>query len=150
MKSTRSENQMENTIKSILVPLDGSKNSMRGLDKAISLAKKSEMEIIGLHVIQTSLSEIKIIKTILRNALNKNYKNFMKVAKKKCSRNKVPFIDTIEYGNEGEKIVSFAAQNKCDLIVMGARGLGSIREAFLGSTSNYVLHTSKIPVMIVK
>jgi len=138
------------TVKRFLVPLDGSKNSMRGLDKAIFLAKKSETEIIGLHVIEIYPSEIKIIKTILKNALNKNYKNFMKIAKKKCLQNKVPFIDVMEYGKEGEKIVSFAAENKCDLIVMGARGLGSIKEAFLGSTSNYVLHTSKIPVTIVK
>ncbi|MDH3313270.1 MAG: universal stress protein [Nitrosopumilus sp.] len=141
---------MANTVKRFLVPLDGSKNSMRGLDKAISLAKKSETEIIGLHVIEISPSEIKIIKIVLRNALNKNYKNSMKIAKKKCLQNKVPFIDVMEYGKEGERIVSFAAENKCDLIVMGARGLGSIKETFLGSTSNYVLHTSKIPVTIVK
>ena len=74
----------------------------------------------------------------------------MKIAKKKCLQNKIPFIDVMEYGKEGERIVSFAAENKCDLIIMGARGLGSIKEAFLGSTSNYVLHTSKIPVTIVK
>ena len=30
---------MRNKIKKILVPLDGSKNSIRGLDKAISLAR---------------------------------------------------------------------------------------------------------------
>lgn len=141
---------MKNKIKRILVPLDGSKNSLRGLNKAISLAKKSEIEIIGLHVIKTTPTEIEIIKTILRNALDKNYKNFMSLAKKKCSQNKITFIDVIEYGNEGEKIVSFAAKNNCDLIVMGSRGLGSIRETFLGSISNYVLHSSKIPVMIVK
>jgi nucleotide-binding universal stress UspA family protein len=33
---------------------------------------------------------------------------------------------------------------------MGARGLGAIKEAFLGSVSNYVLHKSKVPVLIVK
>ena len=141
---------MESAVKRFLVPLDGSKNSMRGLVKAISLAKKSETEILGLHVIEISPSEIKIITTVLRNTLNKNYKNFMKIAKKKCLQNKIPFIDVMEYGKEGERIVSFAVENKCDLVVMGARGLGSIKEAFLGSTSNYVLHTSKIPVMIVK
>ena len=58
---------MENTVKRFLVPLDGSKNSMRGLDKAISLAKKSETEIIGLHVIEISPSEIKIIKMPMMN-----------------------------------------------------------------------------------
>ena len=141
---------MGNTVKRFLVPLDGSKNSMRGLDKAISLAKNSETEIILLYIIEIFPSATKIIKTLLRNALNKNYKEFIKIPKKKCSQNKIPFVDVIEYGKEGERIVSFAAENKCDLIVMGARGLGSAKEAFLGSTSNHVLHTSKIPVMIVK
>jgi nucleotide-binding universal stress UspA family protein len=37
-----------------------------------------------------------------------------------------------------------------DLIVIGSRGLGSAKEFFLGSTSNYVLHKSKKPVLIVK
>ncbi|HUU48347.1 MAG TPA: universal stress protein, partial [Nitrosopumilaceae archaeon] len=33
---------------------------------------------------------------------------------------------------------------------IGSRGMGSAKEIFLGSTSNYVLHKSKRPVMIVK
>jgi len=49
-------------------------------------------------------------------------------------------------------IVKFAhtKKNKFDLIVIGSRGMGSAKEIFLGSTSNYVLHKSKIPVLIVK
>lgn len=34
-------------IKKILVPLDGSKNSLRGLDAAISLAKQTNATIVG-------------------------------------------------------------------------------------------------------
>jgi len=56
----------------------------------------------------------------------------------------------IEFGVEGQTIVSFADYNNFDLIVIGSRGMGKIREVFLGSTSNYVLHTSKIPVLIIK
>ena len=37
-----------------------------------------------------------------------------------------------------------------DLIVIGSRGMGAIKEFFLGSTSNYVMHKSKKPVLIVK
>jgi len=36
------------------------------------------------------------------------------------------------------------------MIVMGSRGMGSAKGVFLGSTSNHVLHKSKIPVLIVK
>ena len=42
---------MESTkIKKILVPLDGSKNSIRGLDKAISLARACHSKITALYV----------------------------------------------------------------------------------------------------
>jgi nucleotide-binding universal stress UspA family protein len=33
---------------------------------------------------------------------------------------------------------------------MGSRGMGKWKEVFLGSTSNYVVHKSKIPVLIIK
>ena len=37
-------------LKKILVPLDGSNNSFRGLDHAIGLAKLSGASIVGAHV----------------------------------------------------------------------------------------------------
>ena len=37
-----------------------------------------------------------------------------------------------------------------DLIVIGSRGMSATKEFFLGSTSNYVMHKSKKPVLIVK
>ena len=37
-------------LKKILVPLDGSSNSVRGLDKAIEIAKNNNAEITGLYV----------------------------------------------------------------------------------------------------
>jgi nucleotide-binding universal stress UspA family protein len=53
-------------------------------------------------------------------------------------------------GHTGSEIVKFAQRGKYDMIVIGARGMGGVREAFLGSTSNYVMHKTKIPVLIVK
>ena len=53
-------------------------------------------------------------------------------------------------GNIGKKILNFIKKYNFDMIVMGSRGMGSAKGVFLGSTSNHVLHKSKIPVLIVK
>lgn len=137
-------------LKKILVPMDGSKNSLRALDKAISLAKQSGSFITGIFVIQNSPSELSTFRALLKKDMNKQYANIAKKAQEICSKNGIDFIDTIEFGKEGPGIVSYAKKNNFDLIVMGSRGLGSMSEIFFGSTSNYVMHESKLPVLIVK
>lgn len=136
--------------KKVLVPLDGSKTSFRGLTKAIQFSKQNDADIIGLYVIKTNPTELQSITSLITRSLKKKYKEFMRTAKRKCSQNKVRFLDVIAYGEEGPKIVDYAKKQKCDMIIMGSRGMGSIREVFLGSTAHYVLDKSKIPVMIVK
>jgi len=137
-------------IKKILVALDGSKNSIRALKNAIHLAKQTDASIVGIFVIQSFPTEMGLVRTIVGKALSKHIKRFMPTAKAMCTKKGVEFLDVVEYGEEGRTIVSFAQKNNFDLIVIGSRGMGTLGELFLGSTSNYVLHKSKIPVLIVK
>lgn len=53
-------------------------------------------------------------------------------------------------GAPAEVILEYAKQNDIDLIVIGSRGLGGIREFVLGSVSHNVVQHAKIPVLIVK
>ena len=137
-------------FKNILVALDGSENSIRALKNAIILAKQTDASITGISVIQAFPTEMSVMRTIVGKAMSKHYKDFMSKAKTMCTKKDVEFLDVVEYGEEGRTIVSFAQKNNFDLIVIGSRGMGNIGELFLGSTSNYVMHSSKIPVMIVK
>ena len=137
-------------IKKILVPLDGSKNSFRGLDQAIDLARQCQATLTGLYVVplpppQTDYQIKDIEKYFLKNAAK-----FMANAKKRSAQKGILFYDKIVYGDEGPKITKFAKDKKFDLIVIGSRGHSGLKELFLGSTSNYVLHKASMPVLIVK
>lgn len=136
-------------VKKILVPMDGSKNSFRGLDTAIFLARQCGATITGLFVVPIYPKSFMPI-TYAKEYLTKAVKDFMEDAKKRSAQNGIVFVGKTTIGKESSAIIDFAAKNKFDIIVIGARGLGSVKEAFLGSVSHAVVQKSKIPVLTVK
>jgi len=137
-------------IKKILVPMDGSKNSLRGLDTAIYLARQCHATLTGLYVMPIYPKAL-LLKPIPYEAeLVKIAKKFLEKAKTRSAQNGIIFNWKIVKGHAAEVILDLANDKKFDLIVMGARGLGSVKEVFLGSVSNAVVHKSKIRVLIVK
>jgi nucleotide-binding universal stress UspA family protein len=136
-------------IKKILVPIDGSKNSFRGLDTAIFLARQCGATITGLFVVPVYPKSFMPI-TYAKEYITKAVKEFMEDAKKRSAQKGIVFVGKTIIGKESSEIIDFATKNKMDIIVIGARGLGSVKEAFLGSVSHAVVQKSKIPVFIVK
>ena len=53
-------------------------------------------------------------------------------------------------GDPAHTLIDILENFGCDLIVMGARGMGTLRSALLGSVSHEVLHAATVPVLIVK
>ena len=137
-------------IKKILVPLDGSSNSFRGLDVAIHMARQCHATITGLYVLGIAKPSTSDSITPLEKILLDNAQKIMKKAKLKSAQKGILFFDRVSYGDEDKRIVDIAEKKDFDLIVIGSRGMGAAKEIFLGSTSNYVLHKSKKPVLIVK
>ncbi len=134
----------------ILVPLDGSPNSMRGLDKAISIASASNAEITGFYVFHLpTVAGIKYTQKMKDSAQDKAAKA-IGPAMQKCDRAGAKFKYKTGGGHTADQIVGVANKGKYDMIVIGARGLGGAKEKFLGSVSNKVMHNSRIPVLVVK
>ena len=48
----------------------------------------------------------------------------------------------------GQSIIGTAEKEKCDLIIMGTRGLDDQKRLILGSVSDYIIHNSWIPTMV--
>ncbi len=138
--------------KKILVPLDGSKNSIRGLDMAIHIARQSHGTITALAV--KSVPGIYAIHPLgfLDFSSLTEAKKFLNEAKVRAAKKGIQLTAKALAGDPGFDIARFANnnKNKIDLVVIGARGRGSAKEIFLGSVSNYVLHKVKKPVLIVK
>lgn len=136
-------------IKKILVALDGSKNSKRGLDMAIYLARQNHTKLTGIHVICKIPKEFQKLEYPEKPLLIEADK-IMNYAQKYSAQNGILFEKKISFGDIGPEIIQFAKTLNYDIIVIGARGRGAIKEIFLGSVSNHVLHKTHIPVMIVK
>ena len=140
--------------KKIMVCLDGSKNSLRGLDKAISFAKQSDASIIGVHS-DTSFSAFSAVRAPIlpEKKWKKDVRKIIQDAMKKVEKNNIEFQGVVIGGHSsGIDLTIFANNpaNKIDQIVIGSRGMGFPKELFFGSTSNFVLHKAKAPVTIVK
>ena len=138
--------------KKILVPLDGSKNSIRGLDMAIHIARQSHGTIYALTI--KAVPGIYALHPLGFLGINAGdeAKKIMESAKIRAAKKGIQLTAKALAGDPGYDIARFAnnSKNKIDLVVIGARGRSSAKEMFLGSTSNYVLHKSKKPVLIVK
>ena len=49
-----------------------------------------------------------------------------------------------------DHILATAKAEKAEMIIMGARGLGKIKKAILGSVSDAVIRRARVPVLICK
>lgn len=133
-------------IKKILVPLDGSKNSMRGLETGVHLAKEHEASLTVIHVIHMSHK-----KELKQKELEEEVPpEFFLAAKRLAVKNGVPFFSRILTGDPGHEIVEYSDDHNIDVIVIGARGISTFKKIFLGSVSSYVMHKSKVAVMLIK
>jgi len=154
---------IKNQIRNILVPLDGSQNSIRGLDVAIHIARQCHATVTGIYIMPISIMatipssplfyppsmipSFNIVKKLKDDA-----KRFLESAKVRAAKRRIKLKTVIMEGQPGLDIIRVAhnKKNKVDLIVVGSRGRGSAKELFFGSTSNYILHKAKMPVVVVK
>ncbi len=137
-------------IKKILVPLDGSKNSMRGLDEAIYLARQCHATITGLYVIPIYPRNFADAIMPYQIHITKSAKTFMNNAKSICAKKGIMFKSKIIFGSPIVEINDMVNTKKFDIIVIGSRGISGLKEVFLGSVAKAIVHKSKVPVLVIK
>ena len=103
-------------IKKILVPIDGSKNSMRGLDEAIYLARQCHATITGLYVIPIYPRNFSDAIMPYQIHLTKSAKKFMESAKTKCAQKGIVFKSKIVFGSPIMEIDEMAKNKQFDIM----------------------------------
>lgn len=153
-------------FKKILVPVDGSRPAHDACMKALELAKIHNSDVEILHIISFSEEYVPYTtdsgaeETIsppdwINEYIDKVHEHNEKMLDEtqKVAREIAPELNittNLLHGQPGKSIVSRAEEGGFDLIVIGSRGLGGIRELVLGSVSHRVVNDSKVPVLVVK
>ena len=135
--------------KHILVALDEAGEPRKGMEKAIYLAKLSGAKITGVNVIVVSPTLASTV-TNYRDYLAEKAQEMLDRAKESCEKQGIQLASKILDGSPASKIAEFAEEEKVDLVIVGSRGLGGIKEAILGSVANSIVHKSKVSVLVVK
>ena len=134
-------------FKKILIPIDTADSAQKSVEVAKTIAENYGSEIVLLHVFSAHITN-SVFEGAPRSLPDKS--ELFQVALKILSEIKIPIKTHIETGDPSIKIVSFADQEKVDLIVMGNRGLSGISQLFLDSVSEQVVHQAHCAVLVVK
>ena len=148
-------------IRNILVGVDGSENSDRALDFALDLAEKFNASIMILNVSESlamgAVPEESIAYSggntaVFGKDLRKIHDEILSrsVARAKAVKPNLAVSSMLKEGDPALEIVNTAKEGGFDAVVVGHRGLGKMKELFLGSISEKVAHLAPCPVIIVK
>ena len=129
-------------IRHLLVATDGSEQANKAIDYAAEIAKQFQADITLLHVEQAGLFKLKpdIAKRVGEEILLE--------AEQKLAG--VTYIKKMKAGTPSEIILKMAWLGDFDLIVMGSRGISSVKRFLLGSVSADVSMHAKRSVLLVR
>ena len=135
----------------IVVALDGSKLSLKALDYSRQLVEKHDSKLILLHAFH-STSDLRGTEGFNQMVGKRKQKGeeIIKDACKRLGQTSFEVEENLLEGTAAEAIVFVAEARNADLVVMGTRGMGSLKGLLFGSVSTKVTHHSPCSVLVVR
>ena len=133
-------------VEKILTTVDGSKHASKALEYAVQLAKNYNANLALLHVEEDKL--IRIGGPQVVDCVGTVGECILKDASSKVKA--VSFDKFLEFGSPAEVIIKVAKKAGVDIIVVGSRGLSSVRRFLLGSVSDDISMHAMSSVLIVR
>lgn len=141
----------------ILVAVDGSVTSLRGLDEAIKVAKSTGGRLLLVHVVDELVIATDYVPTVysapIFEALRESGARILAQAATVVRRADLSceqkLVETLS-GRVADEIVKQAREWRADLIVMGTHGRRGLKRLALGSDAEMVLRLSCVPVLLIR
>lgn len=134
-------------FKTILFPVDQSRESRQAAETVAELAKLHQSRLILLSVIERSTEEATVADQVMTSP--EAIAELLNNAKDLFTQQGL-VVETLEReGKPAFTICDVADEMEADLIVMGCRGLGLTEEGAADSVTNRVINLSPCPVLII-
>ena len=145
----------------ILVPVDGSPTSSRGLEAAIAIAKNQSARLCLLHVVDELFATLGFGATYVpagyvenvMSGLRAEGEKLLRSAEAKVRRRGLKF-DTVLVETSGHRvadvIVRQAKKWRADVIVLGTHGRRGVSRLLMGSDAEMVVREAPVPVLLVR
>jgi nucleotide-binding universal stress UspA family protein len=141
----------------ILVPVDGSETSKRGLEEAVRVSKALGGQLRLVHIVDDSALALNPESGIAAAPLVEDFaeggKEILEDARALAHEQGVEaeFVLHENFtGRIADLIVDEARTWHADLIVMGTHARTGIKHAVMGSDAEAVLHGADVPVLLVR
>jgi len=159
--------------KKIFVPVDNSEHSMSSIDIAVELAKRTDASVVGSHayaarmhdyrfkqmeftlpeeylVEQEMEKQRRIHDTLITMGLELISDSYLVVMEHRAKEAGVPFLPKMYDGKNYKVIADDINASDYDLVIMGALGLGAVRDSLLGSVCERVTRRVRTDTLVVK
>jgi nucleotide-binding universal stress UspA family protein len=134
----------------LLVPTDGSDHSLRALAHVIKrVASHRQVRMFVLNVQPPLPQSLFVTPSMIAEHHKAKSEEDLARALRMLHRKGMKAEILVRAGEPGETIARVARQKHCGEIVMGSRGLGSLKGLILGSVTTKVLHVARVPVTVV-
>lgn len=131
----------------ILLPTDGSKDAVRAAEAASDLAKRCGAE---LHVVHVWHDVRGFAHDFVKRELRRQGQEILdeQVERIKASGGEVAKA-YLRSGRTSNEVIALCKEIDAGLLVVGSRGLGTVRRILMGSQSEEIVHHAQVPVLVL-
>ena len=160
-------------FKKIYVPVDNSDHSDASVSLAVAFSKKFGSQLVGSHVYAAKMHDVRfkqmeytlpeeyqdeaelekqrrIHDTLITMGLQLISDSYLEVMKKKCAENDIPFEAKMPEGKHFIKLVEDIHDSDYDLVIMGALGMGAVKDSLLGGVVERVVRRIQTDALVVR